>query len=106
MLQYRENGKRKTFTREKLCVPSFSRTMSNYWYVVHASIIRSKKLRLQNSLYPRGLAFCGEANRAADYVNTWLKIKKETSGWQEYVGNDPTRQQEHVPSIIRKKNPA
>ena len=32
----------------------------------------------------------------ADYVNTWLKIKEEASGWSEHVGNDPVEQQEHV----------
>ena len=32
----------------------------------------------------------------ADYVNTWLKIKEEASGWPEYVGNDHVKQQEHV----------
>ena len=32
----------------------------------------------------------------ASYVNTWLKIKEEASGWPEYVGEDPTKQQQHI----------
>ena len=38
-----------------------------------------------------------------EYVNTWLKIKEEASGWPEYVGNDPDRQQEHVAKYYEKE---
>ena len=39
----------------------------------------------------------------ADYVNTWLKIKEEASGWPEHVGNDPVKQQEHVTKYLQKE---
>ena len=39
----------------------------------------------------------------ADYVNTWLKIKEEASGWPEYVGNDHVKQQEHVANYYAKE---
>ena len=39
----------------------------------------------------------------ADYVNTWLKIKEEASGWPEHVGNDPVKQQEHVANYYAKE---
>lgn len=32
----------------------------------------------------------------ADYVNTWLKIKEEASGWPNYVGDNPNKQQERL----------
>ena len=38
-----------------------------------------------------------------EYVNTWLKIKEEASGWPEYVGNDPDKQQEHVAKYYEKE---
>lgn len=31
-----------------------------------------------------------------DYVNTWLKIKEEASGWPAHVGNDPVKREEHL----------
>ena len=31
-----------------------------------------------------------------NYVNTWLKIKEEASGWPKYVDNDPIKRQEHL----------
>ena len=31
-----------------------------------------------------------------DYVNTWLKIKQETSGWPEWVGDDETKRQQYI----------
>ena len=40
----------------------------------------------------------------ADYVNTWLKIKEEASGWPEHVGNDPIKQQEHVRNYEEKEH--
>ena len=39
-----------------------------------------------------------------EYVNTWLKIKEEASGWPEHVGNDPATQQEHVAKYYEKEN--
>ena len=36
-------------------------------------------------------------------VNTWLKIKKEGSGWPDYVGDDPVKQQEHVAKYYEKE---
>ena len=39
----------------------------------------------------------------ADYVNTWLKIKVEASGWPEHVGNDPVEQQEHIEKYLQKE---
>ena len=39
----------------------------------------------------------------ADYVNTWLKIKEEASGWPEYVGNDLIKQREHVANYYAKE---
>ena len=38
-----------------------------------------------------------------EYVNTWLKIKEEASGWPEYVGNSPDKQQEHVAKYYEKE---
>ena len=32
----------------------------------------------------------------ADYVNTWLKIKQEASGWPSWVGEDETKRQEYI----------
>lgn len=29
-----------------------------------------------------------------DYVNTWLKIKQEASGWPEWVGDDEEKRQQ------------
>ena len=40
----------------------------------------------------------------AEYVNTWLKIKEETSGWPEHIGNDPVKQQEHVTKYYEKEH--
>ena len=31
-----------------------------------------------------------------DYVNTWLKIKEEASGWPSDVGDDPLKRQQHL----------
>ena len=31
-----------------------------------------------------------------DYVNTWLKIKEEASGWPRHVGDDPLKRQRHL----------
>ena len=31
-----------------------------------------------------------------DYVNTWLKIKQEASGWPDWVGNDETKRQQYI----------
>ena len=31
-----------------------------------------------------------------NYVNTWLTIKEEASGWPEHVGQDPEKQQQYV----------
>ena len=31
-----------------------------------------------------------------DYVNTWLKLKEEASGWPSHVGNDETLQTQHL----------
>jgi len=31
-----------------------------------------------------------------DYVNTWLKIKQEASGWPSWVGNDDTKRQQYL----------
>ena len=38
-----------------------------------------------------------------EYVNTWLKIKEEASGWPEHVGNDPDKQQKHLDSYYVKE---
>lgn len=32
----------------------------------------------------------------ANYVNTWLKIKEEASGWPSHVGEDPEKQRQYV----------
>ncbi|XP_078355818.1 uncharacterized protein LOC144640593 [Oculina patagonica] len=32
----------------------------------------------------------------ANYVNTWLKIKEEASGWPSHVGDDPEKQRQHI----------
>ena len=39
----------------------------------------------------------------ANYVNTWLKIKEEASGWPEYVGEEPTKQQQHIADYYAKE---
>ena len=31
-----------------------------------------------------------------DYVNQWLKIKQEASGWPEWVGNDEAKRQQYI----------
>ena len=31
-----------------------------------------------------------------DYVNTWLKIKQEASGWPSWVGDDPIKRLEYI----------
>jgi len=31
-----------------------------------------------------------------DYVNTWLKIKQEASGWPSWVGDDETKRQKYL----------
>ena len=31
-----------------------------------------------------------------DYVNTWLKIKEEASGWPSHVDDDPLKRQRHL----------
>lgn len=38
----------------------------------------------------------------ANYVNTWLKIKEEASGWPEYVDEDPAKQQQHIADYYAK----
>ena len=38
-----------------------------------------------------------------EYVNTWLKIKEEASGWPEYVGANPIKQKEHVAKYYEKE---
>ena len=38
-----------------------------------------------------------------EYVNTWLKIKEEASGWPEYVGNDPDKQQKYLDNYYGKE---
>ena len=39
----------------------------------------------------------------ANYVNTWMKIKEEASGWPEYVGEEPTKQQQHIADYYAKE---
>ena len=39
-----------------------------------------------------------------DYVNTWLKIKQESSGWPTWVGSDPTKRQQYIEDYERKEN--
>ncbi|KAL9970542.1 hypothetical protein ACROYT_G022936 [Oculina patagonica] len=34
--------------------------------------------------------------RIRNYVNTWLKIKEEASGWPSHVGDDPEKQRQYV----------
>jgi len=31
-----------------------------------------------------------------DYVNTWLKIKQEASGWPKWVGDNETKRQHYI----------
>jgi len=31
-----------------------------------------------------------------EYVNTWLKIKQEASGWPSWVGDDETKRQQYI----------
>ena len=31
-----------------------------------------------------------------DFVNTFLKIKQESSGWPEWCGDDPEKKQEYI----------
>ena len=31
-----------------------------------------------------------------DYVNTWLKIKEEASGWAQWAGDDETKRQQYI----------
>ena len=31
-----------------------------------------------------------------DYVDTWLKIKQEASGWPDWVGDDETKPQQYI----------
>ena len=31
-----------------------------------------------------------------DYVNTWLKLKQEASGWPDWVGDDETKRQQYI----------
>ena len=31
-----------------------------------------------------------------DYVDTWLKIKEEASGWPSHMGGNPGKQRQHV----------
>lgn len=44
-----------------------------------------------------------QARRFTEYVNTWLKIKQEASGWLSWVGSDPVKRQEYVGDYQRKK---
>ena len=37
------------------------------------------------------------------YVNTWLKIKEEASGWPGHVGNDPIKQKQHLTAYETKE---
>ena len=37
------------------------------------------------------------------YVNTWLKIKEEASGWPSRVGNDPIKQKRHLTAYEAKE---
>ena len=37
------------------------------------------------------------------YVNKWLKLKEEASGWPEQVGDDPIKQQDHVAKYFEKE---
>ena len=37
-----------------------------------------------------------EVGLFSNYVNTWLKIKEEASGWPPHVGSDPTMQGQHL----------
>ena len=37
------------------------------------------------------------------YVNTWLKIKEEASGWPSHVGNDPIKQKRHLTAYKAKE---
>jgi len=39
----------------------------------------------------------------ADYVNTWLKIKEEASGWLEHVGEDSAKRQQYIADYYAKE---
>ena len=39
----------------------------------------------------------------ADYVNTWLKIKEEASGWPEHVGENSAKQQQYIADYYAKE---
>jgi len=40
----------------------------------------------------------------ADYVDTWLKIKEEASGWPEHVGEDSAKREQYVANYYAKEN--
>ena len=38
-----------------------------------------------------------------DYVNKWLKLKQEASGWPEWCGEDPQKRQQYVDDYLAKE---
>ena len=56
----------------------------------------SRGLGISDRLLVRNLAFPGNlrGTQFEDYVNTWLKIKQEASGWPEWVGDDEEKRQQ------------
>ncbi|KAL9954815.1 hypothetical protein ACROYT_G042394 [Oculina patagonica] len=38
-----------------------------------------------------------------NYVNTWLKIKEEASGWPSHVGDDPEKQRQYVENYFARE---
>ena len=38
-----------------------------------------------------------------EYVDTWLKIKEEASGWPAHAENDPEEQQKHLDNYYAKE---
>ena len=65
--------------------------------MVQSGIRQSGGLGIRSPVHLRSLAFQETCKGLfADYVNTWLKIKQEASGWPPGVGEDETKRQQYL----------
>jgi len=93
-LRARRNGQ--TSLEEILPVRTFSSRTSPEQDVVHPQTAKSRRVGLRKYIYEvwHFPETCDSLFQ--DYVNTWLKIKQEASGWPKWVGDDETKRQQYI----------
>ena len=82
---------------EILSVRSLRQPTSPDRYVVHPRAEEVRRIGVQGPVHLRGVAFPPNPRGLfQDYVNMWLKIKQESSGWPDWVGDGETKLRQYI----------